>query len=97
MVKFALKYIVVTFAVLIVITICFHFIGEAIQSRLPDDGIELYPSREAAIASTRRGHAIVAPIEQALGWMSGAVIFIVMYRRHKAANRGSEDTEADLH
>lgn len=90
MIKFAFQYIAVMLGVMIVIAVLGYFLGDSIQARLPDDGINFYPSYEAALASTRRGHEISDRIESILVTVSAVVIFVVMYRRYKSKNQEPE-------
>ena len=94
MLKFAFQYIVVMFGVMLVIAVSGFFLGEAIQDWLPDDGVNLYPSYEAALASTRRGHEISNQIESVLVTASAVVIFVTMYRRYKSKDQESEGASA---
>ena len=89
MAKFALQYIGVMCVVMFAISLFGYGLGESLQSWLPDDGIDLYPSYEAAVAAANRGHEIAGWIENALVTASALIIFVVMHRRYKARNRES--------
>jgi hypothetical protein len=90
MIKFILKYIGVMLVVMLLISAGGYFAGRAIQAQLPDDGIDVYPSYQAAVAAANRGNHIANQFEAALVILSGTIIFVVMYRRHKARAAAGE-------
>lgn len=90
-VKFAVKFGLVLLPIRIVLGTIGWFAGEHIQGTLPDDGIDVYPSLEAAQQAMYRGHDIVDQYENWAFIAIGTVLFLLMWRRHKAAADGGTD------
>ena len=92
---FALKYIGIVLVLIVTINISGWFLGRGIDAMLPDDGIDVYPSREAAIATAYRGDRIADQIEIALIVVSSAVVFVLMRRRQKSSTGDGQGPNAN--
>ena len=82
---FAIRYIAVMLVVVLVISVGGWFLGETLNDMMPDDGIDVYPSLEAAKAAMNRGHAIAHWIEVALIFISGVLVFFIMWPKRENA------------
>ena len=91
MLKFALKYIGVMLVIMLAVSICGWFVGEALQAGMPVDNTRVYPSLEAAQRAANRGHHLVNQIEMGVVTVSAFIVFIVMWRRR---HPGDSDANA---
>ncbi len=70
-------------AIMIVVAVIGHILGDQLNDFLPDDGIDVYPSREAAYAAAYRGERIMDKIEIMVIFISGLLLFIKMKNDQK--------------
>ena len=86
MLKFALKYIGVMLVIMLAVSICGWFVGEALQAGMPVDNTRVYPSLEAAQRAANRGHHLVNQIEMVVAIASAFIVFVVMWRRRQSGD-----------
>ena len=86
MLKFALKYVGVMLAIMLAVSICGWFVGEALQAGMPVDNTRVYPSLEAAQRAANRGHHLVNQIEMVVAIASAFIVFVVMWRRRQSGD-----------
>ena len=94
-VRFILKLGFVLLLIRIGLGIVGWFAGEAIQDMLPDDGGDVYASREAAMRAINRGHEIADKFEFGAHLLIAVILAPLMWRRQKAADEDRARAAAD--
>ena len=95
-VRFLLKFGFVLLLIRIGLGIVGWFAGETIQDMLPDDGVDVYTSLEAAQRAVNRGHEIADRFENGVFVLIAVILAPLMWRRQKAAAEDREGTAADV-
>lgn len=81
-IKFFVKYVFIMIPIMTVVAVLGHFLRDMLNDFLPDDGIDVYPSREAAYAAAYRGERIMDKIEILVIFALAYVVFMRMKNKN---------------